>query len=515
MVMSVAVVSASATEPAEVRSLSSDLYSLFLTPSQPSPIAAPSKTHRSATTGCSGGMGTTPTVFIFSDIQGDLQRLKQVISGAQSMIDIANKLGNDVHLVFVACASTLATEDFEVAVELVKLKRVGNAARNIKAGNVHLVVGPIEMMTLSAATGPMLEYLQESKMVHVVEPTDSKNSMWIKATSFGRDIVGKLPGVGVLEANGPRAAWVEPPVEMEQWEWADEVNRRWSSATADPARLRAEAPDSFRFWEALAATDSLEQESSEPLAGLDARLGAFARGLAPFGVIERTFSTEADGSRRTNQTWLCGGFGVGVYWGVRTWCSAFAREARRRDHHVLNRMVDIGELQYIVNVTLSSLVRHSDRDDLLTIDETPFADLCGMLGIIGPMWEGKRITCWSTPEGRKVIMMLPEQYVRFVLQDFYSDVLDMQSGGFEAVGGTLFLDDETEIPLIAPDLSAPEQRDFSESVGPRLFRVGLKSSRGRREMRTFSTSADPLTGMCVEWTFAAGRDAPTLAPAPV
>jgi len=430
------------------------------------------------------------------------------------MIDTANKLGNDVHLVFVACASTPATEDFEVAAELVKLKRAGNAARNIKAGSVHLVVGPHEMMMMSMATWPMLDYLQESKLIHVVNPTDSTNSMWIKATPFGRDIVGKLPGVGVLEANGQRATWIEPPVEMGQWEWAEEVNRLWSSATADPARLRTEAPDSFRFWEALAATDSLERESSEPLEGLDARLGAFARGLAPFGVIQRTFSTEVDGSRRTNQTWLCGGSGVGVYWGVRTWCPGFAKAARRRDHHVLNRSLDIGELQYIVNVTLSSLVRHSERDDVLTIDATPFADLCGMLGIIGPMWEGKRITCWSTPEGRKVIMMLPEQYVRFVLQDFYSDVLDMQSGGYEAVGGALFLDDEAEIPLIAPDLSAPEQRDFSEFVGPRLFRVGLKSSRGSREVRTFSTSADPLTGMRVVWTFAAGRDAPTLAPAP-
>jgi hypothetical protein len=177
---------------------------------------------------------------------------------------------------------------------------------------------------------------------------------------------------------------------------------------------------------------------------------------------------------------------------------------------VLDRTADIGELQYIVNVTLSSLMRHSERDDLLKTDATPFADLSGMLGVLGPVWQGKRITSWSTPEGRKVIVMLPEQYVRFVLQDFYSDVLDVQGGGHEAVGGTLFLDDESEIALRAPDLTAPEQRDFAASMGPRLFRVG---QRGGREVRTLSTSADPLTGMRVVWTFAAGRDAPTLAPA--
>ena len=85
----------------------------------------------------------------------------------------------------------------------------------------------------------------------------------------------------------------------------------------------------------------------------------------------------------------------------------------------------------------------------------------------------------------------------------------LERWGHEAVGGTMFLDDEAEIPLRAPDLTAPEQRDFATSMGPRLFRVGQK---GNREVRTLSTSADPLTGLRVVWTFAAGRDAPTLAP---
>ena len=455
-------------------------------------------------------MGVTPTVFVFSNLMGDLQRFQQALTSAQTMIDTANKLGNDVHLVFIACAAKMGTEEFEVAAELLKLKRAGNAARGIKAGNVHFVVGPGEMMLLPMAKGVLLDYLQESKVIHVVHPPDSSHSMWVKATPFGEDIVGKLPGIGVSEATGPRAAWIDPPVDMEQRDWADEVNRRWSTATADPAKLRAEAPDSFRFWEAFAVTDSLQQDASAPLAGLDATLGAFACGQAPFGVIERTFSTEPEGKLRTAKTWLCGGSELGVYWGVKTWCSGFEKAARRRDYHLLDRTADIGELQYIVNVTLSSLMRHSERDDLLKTDATPFADLSGMLGILGPVWEGKRVTSWSTPEGRKVVVMLPEQYVRFVLQDFYSDVLDVQSGGHEAVGGTLFLDDEAEIPLRAPDLTAPEQRDFATSMGPRLFRVG---QRGGREVRTLSTSADPLTGMRVVWTFAAGRDAPTLAPA--
>ena len=511
--MSVEVVSAK--DSVQVRSLTSDLYSLFLTPSQPSSVATPSATPRPAATGCSA-TGVTPTVFVFSNLQGDIERFNQALTSAQTMIDTANKLGNDVHLVFVACAATMASEDFEVASELVKLKRVGSASRGVKAGNVHLVVGPSEMMRMPVAKGVLLDYLQESKVIHVVNPPDSPDSpasthsMWIKATPFGEEIVGKLPGIGVSEATGPRAAWINPPVEMVQQEWADEVNRRWSSATSDPTRLRAEAPDSFRFWEALAVTDSLEREPSAPLEGLDATLGAFACGYAPFGLIERTFSIEPDGRRRTKKTWLCGGSQVGVYWGVKTWCSGFAKAARQKDHHVLDRTADIGELQYIVNVTLSSLMRHSERDDLLKTDATPFAHAVGgMLGILGPVWEGKRVTCWSTPEKRKVILMLPEQYVRFVLQDFYSDVLDVQSAGHEAVGGTLFLDDDAEIPLIAPDLTAPEQRDFAASMGPRLFRVG---QRGGREVPTLSTSADPLTGMRVVWTFAAGRDAPTLAP---
>jgi hypothetical protein len=506
--MSVEVVSA--TESVQVRSLTSDLYSLFLTPSQPSSGAAPATTPRPAATGCSA-TGVTPTVFVFSNMQGDLQKFKQALTSAQPMIDTANKLGNDVQLVFVACAATMASEDFEVAAELMKLKRVGNAARGVKAGNVHLVVGPSEMMMMPVAKGVLLDYLQESKFIHVVNPPDSTPSMWIKATPFGEDMVGKLPGIGVSEATGPRAAWINPPVEMDQQEWADEVNRRWSAATSDPSRLRTRAlADSFRFWEALAVTDSLEREPSAPLEGLDATLGAFACGYAPFGVIERTFSTEPDGRRRTKKTWLCGASEVGVYWGVKTWCSGFAKAARQRDHHVLDRTADIGELQYIVNVTLSSLMRHSERDDLLKTDATPFAHAVGgMLGMLGPVWEGKRVTCWSTPERRKVILLLPEQYVRFVLQDFYSDVLDVQSAGHEAVGGTLFLDDDAEIPLVAPDLTAPEQRDFAASMGPRLFRVG---QRGAREVPTLSTSADPLTGMRVVWTFAAGRDAPTLAP---
>ena len=503
--MSTEVVS---TEPVQVRSITNELYSLFLTPSQPSSVSTTLSTPRSTPTGCSAS-GITPTVFVFSHLNGNLQRFNEAFTSAQTMIDTANKLGNDVHLVFVACAATVTTEEFGVAAELMKLKRVGNAARGIKAGNVHFVVGPGEMMMLAIAKGDMLDYLKESKMIHVVQPPDSTHSMWVKATPFEKSIVGKLPGVGVVEANGPRAGWIEPPVEMDQMGWAEEVNRRWAAATADPAKLRAEAPDHFRFWEALAVTDSLEKDRIDPLEGLDAAFGAFACGHAPFATIERNFSVEPEGKLRTDKTWLCGGSEIGVYWGVKSWCSGFAKAARRRDYHILDRTTDIGELQYIVNVTLSSLMRHSERDDLLKTDATPFADLSGMLAILGPVWEAKRVTSWVTAEGRRVIVMLPEQYVRFVLQDFYSDVLDVQSGGHEAVGGTLFLDDEAEIPLYAPDLTAAEQGDFKTSLGSRLFRVGQK---GSREVHTLSTSADPLTGMRVVWTFAAGRDAPTLAP---
>lgn len=506
--MSVQVMTA--TEPVHVRSLTSDLYNLFVTPNQSSPVSTPSSMPRPASTGCTAA-GVTPTVFVFSNLEGDMARFTKALNSAQTMIDVANKLGNDVHVVFVACAATTGIQNFEVAEELLKMKRSGDALRGIKAGNVHLVVGPEEMMMLPIAKGTMLDYLKETKVIHVVHPPDSTQSMWVKATPFGKDIVGKLPGIAVLEANGPRAAWIEPPVEIGQDEWVQEVNRRWQSATYDPAKLEAEDADHFHFWTALAQTEfSAHHDSSSPLEGLDATLGAFACGPAPFAVIQRTFTAESGGKLRTDKTWLCGGASnLGVHWAVKTWCSGFAGAARKRDYHVLDRTVDIGELQYIVNVTLSSLMRHSERDDLLRSKPLPFSDLSAMTGILGPVWEGKRVSSWTTHEGRKVVVLLPEQYVRFVLQDLYSDVLDMQSAGHEAVGGILFLDDESEIPLRAPDLTAPEQRDFATSIGPRLFRIAKP---GSREVRTISTSADPLAGMRVVWTFAAGRDTPTLAP---
>lgn len=502
-------------QPVQVRTLTHDLYNLFVspeTPSQPSQPSQPqcqSRIHPSST-GCSMN-GTTPTAFVFSNLNGDPRKLSNALTSAQTLIDMANKRGNDVHLVFVACAASpasLGSEDFEVAEELLKMKRTGDSARGIKAGNVHLVVGPHEMLLLSSTNGVMLDYLRESKVIHVVQPdseTDSSSALWIKATPFGEDIVGRLPGIGVSEATGPRAAWIKSLEPLDDMEWAQKVNHRWTTATTNPVKLKTEAPDSFQFWQALAVTDTLDQpelDPSAPLSGLEATSGAFACGDTPFGTVQR----------RDGKVWFCAAASTGTYWGVKTWCGGFARALRRRDHHVLDRTMDIAELQYIVNVTLSSLMQYAERNDVLKTDFVPFSDVTSFQGLLGPVWQGKRVSCWSTTDKRQVIMLLPEQYVRFVLQDLYTAVRDTQGSGHAtawAVGGTLYLDDEAEIPLAAPDLTAPEQRDFATSMGARLFRV---TGRGSREMHTFSSAADPLAGRRVKWTFAAGRDLPTLAP---
>jgi len=481
-----------------LQTMSSDFYNLFVSSD---PVRSQPGSQKPSPTGCSSN-GTTPTVFIFSDFRGDAKKLERALDSAQAMVDVATNLGNDVHLVFIQCAASTNTTEFEVAERLLSLKQSGDTARRIKGANVHFVVGPEEMLLLPSAKGVMLEYLRETEIVHVVQPPDSSRSLWIKSTPFSEAIVGKVPGVAVMEETGPRAVWIPPHSPLTDVEWSEEVNRRWKNATANPAQLKENDPDRFQFWNALALAGSLGEEvvdSSDPMSGLGSYVAAFSSRNAPFATI----------THRNGKTWMNGAsLDNAACWNVRTWCGGFAKAVRRRASHILDRTVDIAELQYVVNVTLSSLMRHSEQDNTLQTESSPFANLTDLRGVLGPVVDGKRLSYWSAEE-RKVIVLLPEQYVRFVLQDFYVDAVGINSVGYEAAGGCIYLDDDAVIPLEAPDLTAPEQRDFAQTMGSRIF---LASNAASREMRVLSTGSDALVGMNVRWTFAAGRDLPTLEP---
>jgi hypothetical protein len=444
--------------------------------------------------------------------------------------------------------------------------------------HVHLIAGPREIQALSVVAGGMasdatVQYLSASKLVECLGPDamDDRgtNGLWVKCTGMsttggsivGGNVVGKLPGVGVMGANGPRAEWIESPAVLSPIAWKDELNRRWQAVAANPKALRDASPDKWQFWMTLGLLGALDDEAL-PARGLDTAAckstAVFARPAA-FGTIRRTLVIDKQSLLITQgDVWMDIGPTDSLYWAVQTWCSGTMRAMASHTLPMLDRTLNLSELQYDLNCTLSSLVQHSERASALTPPAHPWANFGKLRGQLGPCVcggrEGQevlRAVHWRGPGMPDVLMLISEQYVRYALRDYFQTLVAARDMGSRAVTGFLILHGQDLISMRIPGLSEAEQMHANEAMGARLWKLstvkqsaesgehamqsvasapsawraagasGLLTpgqrieSTGQFIFYTHTTSSDPLQGLMVKWAFAPGeaadaKDMPTI-----
>lgn len=558
------------------------LYNLFITEKPSATLrtspAVPVAPVAPVPTGCAMN-GVTKTVIMIAGVDGKMDRLNTAMARSKAVADIANANGNALHYVFIGGALPAPGAPDERVVDWMLAFKKGKGEPALASTRVHLVAGPREIQSLSTVLGNpsatlLRDYLQQTILVecigHAGMDEKGTDGLWVKATSTqGGDMVGKLPGAGVIGAHGPRAEWVEPPTPLSPVKWKNELNERWAAVAANPRKIKEETPSQWQFWMSLAVQSALDDEKL-PARGLNTEgcrsLAVFARPELPFGTVRRTLRIDARSMAMLPEAcWMdIGTAGDSLYWGVQTWCFSTMRAMNEHRLPMLDKTPDISELQYDVSCTLGSLVQHAERSDALTPPTHPWANFDRLRGQLGPCvcggregQEVMRVLHWTGPSMPAVVMLLPEAYVRYVLSDFYSDVVSARGMGARAVSGFLVLHDEDMVPMRLPDVSEPEQLYAAESMGARLWRVPTRpraksdggvlremagapppwrellqynvigapdankllpgqridTAAGRHVFYTHTTTADPLAGLFVRWVFAPGseaRDMPTL-----
>lgn len=585
-----------------VTRLASDLYNMFVsegaegaalpvamvptTPAAPVVPGAPQlpSPRTPVATGCAM-KGVTKTVIVIAGLNGSHERMRAALERTKPAADIARKHGNQLHVVFLGGALPPHGAANEGVVDWMLALKRGSKDFDIEGDKVHLIVGPREIQALSTvaseaslATDPsvLAQYLRASKFIECLGPESMDDTgaggLWLKATSTqGGAIVGKLPGVGVMGAAGPRAEWIDAPALLTNLAWKNELNKRWLAATLDPAKLRDKQPSKWQFWMTIGVQSALDQELL-PAEGLGTEasraLLVTARQTAAFGAVRRTLMIDKRSLLMLpGACWMdVGVTSDSLYWAVQTWCFSTMRDLNAHRLPIADLTPAIDDLQFDVASTLSSLVQHAEGASALAPAVRPWANLGALRGQLGPcVCAGRggrellRVVQWSTPGSPDVVMLLPEHYLRFVFRDYYQDMVSMQEMGARAVAGFLVLHDENIIPMKLPNLSEAEQLDAGAVLGARLWKLGsrpavepkkitdeiiaapsgwrrmlqysvdgvdasndlipgrrVRSAAGRHVFYTHTTTADALAGLRVRWVFAPGaatanaRDMPTL-----
>lgn len=517
------------------------------------PVLASERLPTPEATGC-GMNGVTKTVVVIAGVNGKMARLQTALKRTRAISEVAKSNGNALHYVFLGGAlPPHGAADEGVVGSLVGLKANGIPELGLRADRVHLIAGPREIQALSLVKGgnpndAVTRYLASSKLAECLGPEwmdyNGTGGLWIKATGTqGGIIVGKLPGVGVVGANGPRAEWIKPPTPLSHMAWKDELNRRWkatvNAVSSDPDAFKKQSSGLWQFWMTLAVQSAIDEEPL-PATGLGTEgfssHAVFARQSAAFGTVQRT----------SGQCWMnLGASGDSLYWAVRTWCSSTSYSMNLQKLPLLDRTPTIAELQFDVSSTLGSLVQHSERATALTLPVHPWANFGRLRGHLGPCVCGGRgnkevlrVVQWSGPGMPDALMLLPEAYVRYVLKDVFREAASTHDSC--AVSGFLVLKDADIVPMRVPNVSEAEQLHANESIGTRIWKLpgkprdegnamkdiaaapatltpgqGVNSPTGSHIFYTYTTFADPLAGLVVKWVFAPGktrdaRDMPTL-----
>ena len=474
-----------------VASVTSELYKLFVSPEpQASATERPAlaRARRASTplplpesVGCAL-KGVTKTVFSIS--VSSKSRLDAMLRLAKPAMDVALQNGNDVHLVFLGAQNVSAPS-------LVELKKAGY--EGIAASNVHLVPGNLSGLT-GLPRNQTLEYL------HLCKPV-------LALGGEGPEAVGGLWAL----ARGQAVA------HSERLAWRDNGNARWEAMLNDvtmlgdkefqqwldtqPAKPPPPPPAGF-----LQDGSTLVQPSSSLVACTRRRLR----------VSDQIVMSECEWHELSPCSWH-----------MSTWCGSTASALTPAPIGYMDKSASLDELQYDVNVVLSTLIQAGSED---------FLALEGVLGpcVLAGRNENEllRIVEWHSPtDDTGYITLLPEAYARFALSDYDSSFVELTSPGPHTVlSSFLVLPDDDLMLLRFPDLTSAEQVEAAKELGNRVWKLPLKrvpfpavrasATPGKRidtvEHQTVffaaSDSSDPLEGLVVRWVFApGGRDLlPTL-----
>lgn len=217
-----------------------------------------------------------------------------------------------------------------------------------------------------------------------------------------------------------------------------------------------------------------------------------------------------------------GGSGGRVTWLAFSQCGSTRAALEKLASLRINKSVPMDDLQYDVNCTLSSLVQASELTDGMQ-SAFPWTDVGTLQGRIGSIvrlkMEAFRITFWTRLGAPDVVMLLPEAWIRFVLQDLSIDSKHSKDrAAYGCVFGSLVdLSAAEVITFRRPDLTEAEQL-CEQVLGPRLWRLDHGSvsrhsaySAQGIVFETLSLS-DPFYGVQVKWVFAPGEamNQPTL-----
>jgi hypothetical protein len=349
--------------------------------------------------------------------------------------------------------------------------------------------------------------------------------------------------------------------------WKDEFNRRWHEVAADPWSVRENQHAKWQFWRILGAQAALDEEQF-PAQGLQSPLSgramaAFARETAAFGTVRRTLAVDKKSRMHLpGDLWLdVGAASDSLYWAVSTWCHSTMNAINSHALPPLDRTPTLDDLQYDVSCTLSSLVQHTESTSTLAPSVAPWANFGQLRGLLGPCVlagrdgrEVMRLVHWSGRGMPDVVMLLPEAYVRVVLQDYFHDLVAVSELGAQSTSGFAVLHNVNAVALRLPNLTEAEQADAAASMGTRIWSVHpipptsskelademiaapkpwrallrfsshaeelvpghrIESNASRTVFYTHQSSADPVAGLWVKWVFAPGasanaRDLPTL-----
>ena len=474
--------------------------------------------------------GVTPTVVVLSGFHGTLKRLDEALESVKPLTTVAMQNGNRLHMVFLGGVGSSTA----VAQRLVQYAKTG--VHGAKADDVHLIVGPREIgMLVSLVEGKCavetLEYLKRSKFLECIGPGGMDGSgskgLWVKYNGTA-GMVGMMPG----DAAGWRVA--DTPRSLIQWK--NEINTLWRDMVVNAGSGVARYRDECGFWLGPACEVGSTTCPTEGLhCGSSGSSAVFAQAslkvkLRPFGSVQRTMTTPTTPttptsvSKHANSMWIdLAAQHSSLYWAASTWCGSTSAAFERMCSATVNRNVPIDKLQYDVSCTLSSLVQHSELADALAQPQFPWRSFGCMRGQLGPVVkagrENKELmrsihwTCSTAPD---VMMLLPEAYVRFVLQDYGEQTEGLSRFAGRVMGGEMVLSNAAAIPLRRPDVSEAEQLFTAQLLGPRIWRLAATASTASDHVFDTCTSCtDPLVGLFVKWTFAPGevtgaRDMPTL-----
>jgi hypothetical protein len=433
-------------------------------------------------------------------------RLDTILRLVQSPIKTALANGNDVHLLFLGASAATVPRLVEMATNGVEGSDFTIAAANIHLVAVHLV----ELKALSRDQA--FQYLQACTPAACFggDGPDAAGALWV---------IGAAAGTAAdADASSSSSTPVATPA------WKEKTIVKWRAMLQ---KMEAESTAAF-----LNLLDSMPSPPP-PVHGFlkdGSTLVRLADSAAAFSCMRRHYVCGSDHL-------LCGEEWAelsSTSWHVCTWChsTATALTSAHQSTEYVDRSVKLDELQYDVNIVLSTLIKAGATD---------FLNLRGLLGPSVVYGRGGkevlRVVQWSydDDEGKSggFLTLIPESYVRFVLSDMSAANTELYFSGPQVfTNGFMFLPHQDAVMLDLPDLSSVEQIDEAAELKNRVWRLpdtmkkvplpalrtgtsGSVIDTVENQLVFFTVSTDSsecnLEGLTVRWAFAdSKRDLATL-----